>query len=523
MSTFQQDFIDYILSGHAIVVVETYEKDRAIEAIKKAAVEAQRNLVRWSIATGWNRLVDIGNENFQVPEQIFQPEIAIQNIVKMPDNTIFIMKDFGIYLDSQLCNQFDVIIAWLDTIKQLASNQGQSIVFVGPNFKIPDVLKHDIAKMEFGLPTPTDIEKHIQYICENVQKEDGSSVEIDTKMLDEVTRACQGMTQQEILDRAALALRKHKGFGDDAVKTLLDEKANVIKSSGLLTYIEPPEGGLGIVGGYDALKEHILLDKPCFSDEAREFGIEPPKGILMVGIPGCGKTLISTVIASEFGFPLIAMDVGSLMSKYVGDSEANVREAIKILESIAPCVLQIDEIEKGFGGVGDLDGGSSKRVFGTFLKWLNDHKSPVYVVATANQIESLPPELSRKGRFDEIFGLALPSPDERREIIEIHLKKRGRDPDPMDFDTGRLVKLTDDFTGSDIEESIKLGLKIAFQNKKQLRQSDLEIAVKSIVPLIKTEPQRVEKIKDWCTKRAKVASAPPEQNQNLTRKVVINS
>lgn len=221
----------------------------------------------------------------------------------------------------------------------------------------------------------------------------------------------------------------------------------------------------------------------------------------------CGKTATTLAIASEFGFPLIAMDVGNLMDKYVGESESNMRAAIQILESVAPCVLQLDEIEKGFGGVGDLDGGASKRVFGTFIKWLNDHRSPVYVVATANQVESLPPEFARKGRFDEIFGVDLPTPEERAEIIRIHLAKRGRDPNTYGIE--EIVAATENFTGADIEQAIKVGLKIAFAAKRELTTEHCLKGAASITPLSKTEPQRIQTIRDWCATHAKAANVKP--------------
>jgi len=219
--------------------------------------------------------------------------------------------------------------------------------------------------------------------------------------------------------------------------------------------------------------------------------------------------LLTQAIAGEFGFPLIAMDVANLMSRYVGDSEGNMREAIRILERVAPCVLQLDEIEKGFGGVGDLDGGASRRVFGQFIKWLNDRTSPVYVVATANEVQSLPPEFSRKGRFDEIFGLDVPQEAERRTIFDIHLTKRGAQIGAADVEA--LAAATDGYTGADIEQSVKLGMKMAFSQGAALGVEHLMDAVKSIVPLSKTEPQRIQAIRDWCKTRARQANPEPKR------------
>jgi len=228
--------------------------------------------------------------------------------------------------------------------------------------------------------------------------------------------------------------------------------------------------------------------------------------------------LLTQAIAGEFGFPLIAMDVANLMSRYVGDSEGNMREAIRILERVAPCVLQLDEIEKGFGGVGDLDGGASRRVFGQFIKWLNDRTSPVYVVATANEVRSLPPEFSRKGRFDEIFGLDVPQEAERQTIFDIHLKRRGQQIGKPAIED--LARATEGYTGADIEQSVKLGMKMAFSQGSTLGVEHLTNAVRSIVPISRTEPQRIQAIRKWCKTRAKQANPEPKKTAGRKQRKV---
>ena len=520
MNSFKQDFTDYVLSGHAMLSIVTHEKDRAIQQMSDVANEIKREIFTWSIASGW---LDAQGKSLQeIKPGGFYPEGAIQSLSELGlEEGILVLKDFGFYLQRATYNKFDVVISWLDTIKQLLSNSGQTIVFLGPVFEIPKVLSQDITAVDFDLPDRDQIESQVRFVCENVQTEDGEKFAPDQSRINDIVGTCGGMTQNQIADRTALALRKHKDLNADAVKTILNEKASIIESSGLLTYIEPPDGGLNNVGGYDALKNHVKLDMPCFSEEAREFGIDFPKGLMLVGIPGCGKTLLSMVIASEFNFPLISLDVGNLMSKWVGDSEANMREAIKIIERIAPCVLQLDEIEKGFGGSGGLDGGSSQRVFGTFLKWLSDRISPVYVIATANQVQSLPPEFSRTGRFDTIFGLDLPNLLERKSIFAIHLSKRNRESNGFELDV--LAKATTGHTGSDIEQVVKLGLKIAFSRKESLFNTHLMEAVESIVPLSKTEPERIKTIREWCALHAKPANPPKETaSSGSNRKVVLS-
>jgi ATP-dependent 26S proteasome regulatory subunit len=511
---FNQDFTDYVLSGHAILGVTTHEKGRAIRQIHEIAEQIERNVLVWSVATGWTR----NNEPIDTPPpEGALPEEGVQQIVSMDENTLFVFKDFAPYLQHATYNKWDIVVSWLDSVKQYLSNAGQTIVMVGASLDVPEPLRHDVTQIEFTLPEKDMVLDRIKFVCNGVVDAEGKPVEIADEHVDRIADACSGMTDQQVVDRVALALRRHKGLDNGALDTIMHEKAEIIRQSGILEYVDPPEGGLDNVGGYEALKKHVGLDIPCFTDEAREFGIEFPKGIMMVGIPGCGKTLLSLAIASELKLPLVSMDVGALMSKYVGDSEGNMREALQVLERIAPCVLQLDEIEKGFGGNGDLDGGTSRRVFGTFLKWLSDRSAPVYVVATANEVQSLPPEFTRKGRFDEIFGLDLPDENERRTIFEIHLRKRGRQPELVGIN--ELVNMSSGYTGADIEQAIKAALKIAFAAGHELTTKDLVDGVDSIVPLSRTEPQRIKSIQEWCKSRAKAAN--PHVKQSTGRKVKI--
>lgn len=508
---FQREMSDYICSGHALLHVETFEKDRAISEIVEVAESIKRTVVVWSISQGW--LTTNGQLVKGAPSEVDATvEDHLNAILDFEENTVCVLRDFGVYLKHETYPADDVIISCLDFLRRIIASVSQTIVFVGPVFDIPKQLLHDITKIDFCLPGNEQIKERIEFACSDVTTPDGEKFELNKDIVDNVVDACRGMTSQQIVDRVALALRRHKDLNPDAIATIVKEKAGVIRASGLLTYIEPPKGGLSVVGGYEALKKHVLLDQPCFTQDARDFGIEFPRGLMLVGIPGCGKTLLSLAIASELGLPLIAMDVGNIMNKFVGESELNMRESIKMLESIAPCVLQLDEIEKGFGGSAD-DGGSSKRVFGTFIKWLNDRSSPVYVIATANQVQSLPPELCRKGRFDEIYGLDVPDLGDRKEIFCIHLSKRSWEPGSYNLD--KLANITDGYTGADIEQVIKLGLKIAFSQGCNLRQEHLVDAVGEIIPLSKTESGRIEVIRKWCEDHAKPAnpkkkSPPPK-------------
>jgi len=514
---FMNSLTDYVLSGHALLHVSTHEKDRAYNDIKKVGEEIERPVFVWSTAVGWSDSDGREKNAHQNPDQ------AVASILEIAGEGegIFVLKEFGFYLQHHTFPECDRVIAHLDHIKEALCAQGITLVFLGTDFEVPEALKHDITEIDFSLPNNEQIENNISKACEGVQRSDGTKVEISEEHHDQVVSACRGMTEQQIMDRACLALRRHKDLNAEAVKTLLREKANVIRASGLLNYIEPPMGGLSIIGGYDVLKKHVILDKPCFTSDAREFGIEFPKGILMVGVPGCGKTVLSLAIASELGLPLLSFDVGCVMDGIVGESEKNMRQVIKLLESVAPAVLQIDEVEKAFGGAGSLDGGTSRRVFRSFLTWLSERTCPIYVVATANEIQSLPPEFSRKGRFDEIFGLDLPMQNERELIFKIHIDKRGRDSN--DFNVKALAKRTDGFTGADIEEAVKMGLKIAFSSGGELTDAHLDVAVSTIVPLSKAEPERIDQIRDWVKTRAKEANPRSGNAKANNRKVTVKN
>ena len=514
MSNFKDNIQDYICSGHALLNVDTFEKDRAISEITEVAENTERYIYIWSIALGWldNNGLSIGNIKSTAPI-----EDQLRAILEFPEGVICVLRDFGIYLKHETYPGYDIVVGWLDELRKIVSSVKQTIIFVGPGLEIPLSLTHDIAQIDFDLPGNKAIEERIRFTCKDVVKSDGSKFELDEKILPEIIFACKGMTSSEIADRVALSLRKHKDLDSHSIKTLIREKASVINSSGILKYVEPKVAGLSDVGGYQVLKNHIKLDQPCFTQKARDFGIDYPKGILCVGVSGAGKTLMSTAIAAEFRLPLITLDVGSLMGSLIGQSEQNLRTAIKMIESIAPCVVMIDELEKAFGS-GDLDGGSSKRVLGYFLKWMNDRTSPVYVVGTANDVSSLPVELLRSGRFDGIFGFDLPSEEERQQIFDIHISRRNRDI--KSFDTKKLSQKSTGFVGADIEQAVKMSLKIAFSIGRQLKQSHIELAIEGIVPLSKVEPEKIKGIQEWCRKHTKMAN--PQKPTNMSRKVSLS-
>jgi ATP-dependent 26S proteasome regulatory subunit len=490
--SFRQCLIDYVLSGHAYLHAHTPEKTRFVQELKEIAATLPpegRPVFTWSPATGWQDAegqpaktasgAELGQPN---------PQLAPQQILELPEEALFVLKDFGYYVNSKTFSYADLVTAWLSEIRDVLAHTGRTVIFVGVDFEIPPVLQHEITTIEFKLPDNAAIEKAVRFVAEDHP--------LDDTALPAIITACRGMTQQQVEDRTALALRKFKKLNGEAARLILSEKAEVIRRTGLLEYRDPPAGGLDLIGGWDNVKRHVQLDKPCFSTEARQFGIEFPRGLLLVGISGGGKTQMSLCTASYLGLPLIQLDVGSLMSKWVGESERNMRDAIRLLEGLGSCVLQLDEIEKGFGGVGgEHDGGAAQRSFGIFLKWLSDRSCPVYIVATANNVRALPVEFTRKGRFDELYGVYLPTHAERQEILGIHLKLRGRDPQQFDLD--QLAKQSEAYTGADIKEVVQMGLKLAFHAGQELANDQLLAAIPEIRPLSKTDPEAVTEMTHW--------------------------
>ena len=495
---FRPQLTDYILSGHAFLYVPTTETTRFLTELKAIADELAdggRQVFTWSQAAGWHDAD--GNAPDSVQNEQPDPQKVAQEILDLPEESIFVLRDFGFYLNQKTFSYADVVVSWLVEIREVLASTGRTVILLGPDLVIPVALANDVTSVTFPLPDDAAIEQSVRYVC------DGH--EFDEAALPSIVSAARGMTQQQVEDRTALALRKFKTLNGDAAKLILHEKAEVLRRSGFLKYMEPPEGGLQLIGGCDAVKAHIRRDKACFSPEARAFGIDPPRGLLLVGVPGCGKTAISLAAATELEMPLVVFDVGSLMSKWVGETEANCRSALQQIEAMSPCVVQMDEIEKGFGSVGsDGDSGAGMRAFGTVLKWLSERTCPAYVIMTANNVQLLPPEFTRKGRIDEIFGVYLPNERERRGILEIHLRQRRREPDSFELDA--VAQAMDGYTGADVEQVVIAALKQAFHRGEELAAEHLLNAASDVRPLSQTDPERVAAMTEWLERHTKKAS-----------------
>jgi len=326
---------------------------------------------------------------------------------------------------------------------------------------------------------------------------------LEPSQRESLVKSAQGLTQDEIESVFARSLVERKRFDLDIV---LEEKKQIIRKSGLLEYYAP-DAQIKDVGGLELLKSWLDKRSESFTDKAREFGIPAPKGILLLGVQGCGKSLVAKAVAAQWNLPLLKLDVGRIFGSLVGQSEENIRRAIDVSESVAPCILWADELEKGFAGAsggGVSDGGTMARVFSTFLTWMQEKTAPVFLMATANDVTKLPPEMLRKGRFDEIFFVDLPDGPEREEILAIHLKKRNRDV--SNFNLKVLAKATSGFSGAEIEQVIIGSLYVAYDEKRELMQKDLLAEAKAVIPLSVMMREEVDELRTWAQMRTRPAS-----------------
>ncbi len=496
----------YIRARYPLLWVVTPEERRALVEIEALAQAQRKRLLLWSAT--------VGLINPAVPDRIDaakrDPLLLLKTIIdQATENTlgsagescIWVLRDFHPFLkDANIVRRLREAAFALE-----ASNQ--TIVLLGPVLKIPRELEKEITVVDFELPTAEEMRGQLDGIVGSLERSGQIEVTLDKRQGSRLVQACMGLTATEASNAVAKAVVQLGGRLDgDAIEAVTAEKQQIIRKSGLLEFYAS-DAQLNNVGGLATLKEWLRKRVRAFSDEARAFGLPEPKGILLVGVQGCGKSLVAKSVANSWRLPLLRLDVGRLFSSLVGSSEENLRSAIRTAESIAPVVLWVDEIEKGFSGVGSSnvsDAGTAARVFGSFVTWLQEKQSPVFVIATANSVDQLPPELVRKGRFDEIFFVDLPTAAERAVIWQIHLAQRSRNPDEFDLHT--LSMASDGLSGAEIEQAVIAGLYEAFDQQRALSMEDLLGVLQETVPLSRMMSEEIEGLRAWASQRARVAS-----------------
>ncbi len=389
-------------------------------------------------------------------------------------------------------------------------------MLISPLLEIPAELEKEITVLNYPLPSREDLGELLDKIVQDVRQFKQVIIDLDDAGRERLLQAALGLTLGEAENVFAKIIVKDERLSGDYVNEVAAEKQQIIRKSGLLEYCATSEN-FGNVGGLAALKEWLNKRATAFTEDARAFGLPAPKGILMLGVQGCGKSLCAKAVANQWQLPLLRFDMGRMFGSLVGSSEENVRRAIAVAESVAPAILWVDEIDKAFAGSqgsGATDGGTTARVFGTFLTWLSEKTAPVFVVATANDISQLPPELLRKGRLDEIFFVDLPSQEERQEIFRIHLQRRHRPPEQ--FDLAALADAGKDFSGAEIEEAINSALYDAFYTHQDIVTESILTALSQTVPLAKTMDEQINRLRRWAEGRARNASVARDGHQPST-------
>lgn len=494
------------------IYISTYEEDRVTKFIKQVAantaqIKFPREVYVWTQAAGLkNGDKEIANTT--------SPAKLIEFIEKYEKDSLFILYDFHVFFGNRQRPADNTIIRSLrDLIPTLKTNSiRKSVIFVSPELTIPESLQKDIVIYDFPLPKLEDIKDRLNKMISTNKRINTDTLTEDDK--EKLCKAALGLTMQEAENAFALAMVQDGKLNKDDIKIILEEKMQVIRKTGMLEYVQS-DLGINDIGGLDNLKKWLLKRNNSWSERAKKYCIPAPKGVLVTGIPGCGKSLTAKAMSTIWQLPLLRLDLGKIFSGIVGSSEENMRKAIATVEAVAPAILWVDEIEKGLNGVSSSnDSGVSSRIFGTFLTWMQEKTAPVFVIATANNINKLPPELLRKGRFDEIFFVDLPTLTEREEIFKVHLTKRLKDeevcskvkPDDKNL-VHSLAMKTEGFIGSEIEQVVITALCDAFFENRALELTDFDKAIENTVPLSTTQKEQILAIREWANVRAVCASS----------------
>ncbi|MGF1457818.1 MAG: AAA family ATPase [Leptolyngbyaceae cyanobacterium] len=489
--SFQDELLLFLRARYPVIYLSTLEEERAEQAIANVAQQLNnRNLYTWDFVDGYR-----GNPNDQGVARR-NPLQALEQVEKLSESVaaLFVLRDYHRFLE-------DVAISRkLRNLARRLKSQAKNIILLAPQVQIPDDLTEVVTIIEFALPDVTEIRAEVTRLL------DGLNVQLSSADLDALVQSCQGLSMERIRRVLARGIAARGTFCPDDIELVLEEKRQTIRQTQILDFY-PAKEQISEIGGLDNLKDWLLRRGNAFSAKARQYGLPYPRGLLLVGIQGTGKSLTAKAIAHHWHLPLLRLDVGRLFAGLIGESESRTRQMIQISEALAPCILWIDEIDKAFAGVdGRGDAGTSSRVFGTFITWMAEKASPVFVVATANNIQSLPPELLRRGRFDEIFFVGLPTQEERKAIYEVHLG-RLRAHNLQSYDMERLAYETPSFSGAEIEQAIVEAMHIGFSQNRDFTTEDILEAASQIVPLARTAQEQVDALQAWAASgKARLAS-----------------
>jgi len=477
-----------IRSRYPVVGVETHEEHRLEKILGEVSERLEVPLWTWDSVEG---LVHTGTSNAMY--NTGRPDQVLGYLQRSAEDGLYLLKDLHHHLDDPALQR---------ALKNASDHfrQDRRCIFLSaPSLRVPPELEKTVMVIPLALPDRDEIKQAVYRTVTGLEGGRRVKVDITRDDLDRLVDALRGLTLEEIEHTVVQAVLDDRTLSRGDIRRVLESKRRVLMKEGVLEYI-PAEVDLDAVAGLDALKRWLGRRRDAFSEKAREFGLQPPRGILLVGVQGCGKSLCAKATARSWGLPLLKLDPGTLYDKYVGESEKRLGRGIRQAEAMAPAVLWIDEIEKGLAsGSADQDGGLSRRLLATFLNWLQEKQQPVFVVATANDISALPPELVRKGRFDEIFFIDLPSPETRRQIFAIHLAARRRDP--AGFDLEELAAASAGFSGAEIEQAVVGALYSAFSDRGPLTTDHVLEELTATRPLSVTMSEKVEALRSWASGR----------------------
>ena len=488
---FSEEFTLLLRACYPLIYISTTEEERLERAIASVGEKiGNRQVYIWDFVDGYQENPNntgLGKRN---------PLQALEFVEKLPDKAggIFILRDFQRFLE-------DISISRkLRNLARSLKSQSKNIVIISSQVEIPPELTEVLTVINFPLPTAQEIKTEIQRLML------ATGQTLTDKLLNEIVRSAQGLSLERIRRVLTRAIATHGKLEPEDVELILEEKRQSIRQTQILDFY-PATEQISDIGGLDNLKDWLLRRGGAFSDRARTYGLPHPRGLLLVGIQGTGKSLTAKAIAHHWHLPLLRLDVGRLFGGLVGESESRTRQMINLAEALSPCILWIDEIDKAFSGIESKgDSGTTSRVFGTFITWMAEKKSPVFVVATANNIKALPPEMLRKGRFDEIFFVGLPNQEEREAIFKVHLA-RLRPHNLANYDVKRLAYETPDFSGAEIEQTLVEAMHIGFSQNRDFTTDDILEAASQIIPLARTAQEQIQYLQDWAAAgKARLAS-----------------
>lgn len=489
-----------IQARYPILAVATWEEERVMMNLAQVAERLGKALYVWSITQGLLRYRASMSPKTEGKKGTRDPVVVLREIMDISEPAIIVLKDYDNFFKESAVRRGLRDLAMALRFTYL------SVILLAPPFTIPRELEKDLTIVDFPLPTKEELEDLLLRIEEEVGESGDYNITRDQEERNRILEAALGLTLAEAENVFAKALVKTGCLSDKEVPFIFEEKRQIVRKSGLLEYVEVREK-LEDIGGLDEMKRWLIERRIAFSEKARDFGLPTPKGVLMMGVQGCGKSLSAKAVAALYRMPLLRLDMGVIFGSFVGESESRIRQALSLAQSVSPCVLWIDEIDKGLSGLkgsGAGDSGTTQRVFGTLVTWMQENDRPVFVVATANNISILPPEILRKGRFDEIFFVDLPDARSREKIYEIHLTRHRRNPKAFDIEA--LAELSDGFSGAEIEAAVTAGLFRALADNRELETGDVAAAISETFPLSHTMREEISRIRDWARGRARDAA-----------------